>query len=172
MARESVTDILRYLARETGFNPAWRCLLGYRFALALVAGIVVVWLGHHWLPPFSASHDFDWKLLAALILWQPVFEEILFRGIIQGQLFKLEQGRRSWLQISSANVGTSVLFVTIHLIMNPTMFSLSVFVPSLVFGYFRDRCNSIYPSILLHCCYNGFVFAGLIVAGRMNLPTF
>jgi len=170
MAKESVTDMLRYLAKDAGFNPAWRCLLEYRFALALVAGIVVVWLGHDWLPPFAGSHVFSWKLLVALVVWQPVFEEILFRGIIQGQLLKHDRGRRCWRQISSANVITSMLFVGIHLIMNPTLVSLTVFIPSLVFGYFRDRCDSLYPSMLLHCGYNAFVFAGLIVADNMELP--
>ena len=171
MTKASISDVLRDLAEEAGFKPAWRCMLDYRFALAFVAGIVVVWLGHAWLPPFSGRHAFDWPLLLALILWQPVFEEILFRGIIQGQLLRNYRVRRSWLQISSANVITSMLFVGIHLIMNPTLFSLTVFIPSLVFGYFRDRCDSIYPSMLLHCAYNAFVVTGLIIAGNMILPS-
>jgi membrane protease YdiL (CAAX protease family) len=169
MVNESVSGMLRYLADEAGFRSAWRCFLDIRFALALLAGLLVVWAGHDLLPPFAARHDFDWKLLIALIIWQPLFEEILFRGLIQRQLAKRDWGRRSWMQISSANGVTSLLFVGIHLINNPALFSLTLFVPSLVFGYFRDRCNSVYPSILLHCSYNAFVFAGLIIAGNMRL---
>jgi hypothetical protein len=171
MTQGSISDVLRDLAEEAGFKPAWRCLLDIRFALAFAAGIVVVWLGHDWLAPFRNSHAFDWTLILALIIWQPVFEEILFRGIVQGQLVKHDWGRRYYLQISSANVVTSMLFVGTHLIMTPSPFSLAVFIPSLVFGYFRDRCDSIYPSILLHCAYNAFVFAGLIIAGNMVLPS-
>ena len=171
MAQESVPGMLRFLADEAGFRPAWRCFLDIRFVLALLAGIVVVWAGRDWLPPFSTRHDFDWKLLIALIIWQPLFEETLFRGLIQGQLAKRTWGQRCWLQISSANAVTSLLFAGIHLIYSSALFSLTVFIPSLVFGYFRDRCNSVYPSILLHCAYNAFVFAGLIIAGNMELPS-
>ena len=35
---------------------------------------------------------------------------------------------------------------------------MSVFVPSLIFGYFRDRYRNIVPAVLLHVFYNtGFV---------------
>jgi len=170
MVNDSLSDTLRYFADEVGFRPARRCLLDYPFVLAFVAGIVVVSVGHNWLPPFTTRHAFDWTLILALIAWQPLFEEILFRGLIQGQLTKRDWARRSRLQISSANAVTSLLFVGIHMIGNATLFSLTVFIPSLVFGYFRDRCNSIYPSIVLHCAYNAFVFAGLIIAGNMELP--
>jgi len=171
MAKNSISEMLHHIAKEVGFRPARQCYIEARFTLAFLAGILVVWLGHGWLPPFSSSHEFDWKLLLALIVWQPVFEEMLFRGIIQGQLSKRVWGQRSWLQISSANGVTSLMFAGFHLIYQPAFFSLTVFVPSLVFGYFRDRCDSIYPSILLHCAYNAFVFAGLIIAGNMDLPT-
>ena len=158
---------LRYLANEIGLRPAWRCLLDYRFLLALIAGILVVWLGQRWLPSFASPRSFDWLLLFSLVFWQPLFEEILFRGLIQGQLIKREWGRRSWLQISTANVVTSALFVGLHLFMNPPLAALLVFIPSLVYGYFRDHCESIVPSIVLHCAYNAFVIVGLVVAGSV-----
>lgn len=160
-------DTLRYLANEIGFRPAYRCLLDYRFVLALFAGIVVVWAGHDWLPPFSSQYAFDWRLILSLIVWQPLVEEILFRGLIQGQLIKREWGQRSWLQISGANIVTSALFVVAHMFMNPPLFALTVFIPSLLYGYFREYCNSIYPPVLLHGAYNAFVIVGLIIAGNM-----
>ncbi|MBT8127827.1 MAG: CPBP family intramembrane metalloprotease, partial [Gammaproteobacteria bacterium] len=76
--------------------------------------------------------------------------------------------QRSWLQISGANIVTSVLFVIAHMYMNPPLFALTVFIPSLLYGYFREYCNSVYPSIVLHAAYNGFVIAGLIIAGNMS----
>ncbi len=160
-------DTLRYLANEIGFRPAGRCLLDYRFVLALIAGVCVVVVGHHWLPPFSSQYAFDWRLILSLIVWQPVFEEILFRGLIQGQLLRRSWGQRAWLHISGANVTTSLLFVAAHMVMNPPLFALTVLVPSLLYGYFREHCNSVYPSIVLHAAYNGFVIAGLIIAGNM-----
>ena len=160
-------NTLRYLAKEIGLRPAGRCLLDYRFVVALVAGIVVVLAGHRWLPPFSSQYAFDWRLIVSLIVWQPLFEELLFRGLIQGQLIKRAWGQRAWLHISAANVTTSMLFVVAHMFMNPPLFALTVFVPSLLYGFFREYCNSVYPSVLLHGAYNGFVIAGLVIAGNM-----
>jgi membrane protease YdiL (CAAX protease family) len=164
------TDTLRYLANEIGFRPAGRCFLDVRFLLALIAGVFVVWIGHNWLPPFSSRYAFDWLLILSLVVWQPLFEEILFRGLIQGQLIKRAWGQRTWLHISAANVITSLLFVVAHMVMNPPLFALTVFVPSLLYGYFREHCNSVYPSIELHGAYNAFVIVGLLIAGNMGWP--
>jgi membrane protease YdiL (CAAX protease family) len=56
------------------------------------------------------------------------------------------------------------------LINSSPLFALSVIAPSLVFGYFRDYCNSVYPSIIIHSAYNAMVFAGLILYGNMSFP--
>ena len=100
----------------------------------------------------------------------PIIEEILFRGILQGQLRKTTWGSRSWLNISAANGVTSILFAGIHMINNSPIFALTVFAPSLLFGYFRDRCNSVYPPILLHSAFNALVIDGLFIHGNMIMP--
>lgn len=158
------------LLHEVGLKHKPQCYRNNHFLLAMLAGALFLLLFHDFMPPFSTSFKFSWTLFLSLVIWQPLIEEVLFRGLIQGQLAKGDWGRRCWLHISSANAVTSLLFVGIHMIGNPTLFSLTVFIPSLVFGYFRDHCDSIYPSILLHCAYNAFVFVGLIIAGNMNLP--
>ena len=65
---------------------------------------------------------------------------------------------------------TSVLFVVMHMINSTPLFALTVFVPSLVFGYFRDYCNSVYPCIILHSAYNAMVFVGLVLNRNMEFP--
>ena len=167
MALESVRNTLKSVLSEAGFNPAGRCYLNYRFALAMLAGIVVVWVMHGWVKPYPASVEYSWIQLLSLIIWQPFIEEVLFRGIIQGQISKQDWGKRSWLSISSANAITSVFFVIVHMIKSTPAFALTVLVPSLVFGYFRDYCNSVYPSIVIHSSYNAMVFVGLILHGNM-----
>ena len=171
MAKETYRDLLAYLFREAGFRPTRQCYLNYRFMLAMLAGIVVVWVMHRWVQPYPSEVEFTWAQLLSLIIWQPLVEEVLFRGIIQGQFSKREWGRRSWLSISGANVAASVLFAAIHLINSSPLFAFSVIAPSLVFGYFRDYCNSVYPSIIIHCTYNAMVFAGLILNGNMDFPS-
>ena len=158
------------LLHEAGLKQSPRCFSDYRFLLALLAGIVVLWAIHDMLPPFSSSHELHWQLWISVVVWYPVLEEILFRGIVQGQLFKTAWGQRSWLQVSAANAVTSLLFVGFHMIQNPPLFAITVFVPSLLFGYFRDSCSSIYPSILLHGAFNALVIDGLLIHGNLTLP--
>ncbi len=47
----------------------------------------------------------------------------------------------------------------------------SVLIPSLVFGYFRDYCNSVFLCIIHHSAYNKMAFAGLILNGNMNFSS-
>ena len=155
---------------EAGLMQAPRCYSNYKLITVLLAAIIILWLVHDMLPPFTSSVEFHWKLFVSLVIWQPVVEELLFRGILQGQLIKTGWGRRSWLKISAANLVTSILFVGFHLFNNPPLFSLTVIVPSLLFGYFRDSCNSVYPSILLHSAFNALVIEGLFIHGNMNFP--
>jgi membrane protease YdiL (CAAX protease family) len=162
--KRSFVNALMY---EAGLLQAPRCYSNYRFITVLLAAIIALWLGHDHLPPFTSSIDFHWKLWVSLVIWQPVVEEILFRGIIQGQLLKPAWGQRSWMKISAANFLTSILFVGFHMVNNPPLFSITVIVPSLLLGYFRDSCSSVYPSILMHSAFNALVIEGLLIHGNM-----
>ena len=97
------------------------------------------------------------KLLVyiSMLLWFPLIEELAFRGLIQGRLSLSTTGKRAWLGISLANLGGSSAFVVWHLLYQPTLFVLTLMVPSLVFGFFRDRYNSLLPGLILHVVYNG-----------------
>lgn len=94
--------------------------------------------------------------IAMLLLWQPLIEEILFRGFIQGALEQTRFGDRQVAGITVANVFTSLLFATAHLVHQSPIWAMLVFFPSLVFGYFRTRHEGIAAPILLHVAYNGF----------------
>lgn len=160
-----------HLLDEVGLKHAPQCFSNFRFILAILSGIVFLLVFHDFMPPFSSSVGSHWKIWVSLVIWQPLVEEILFRGILQGQLGKTSWGQRSWLHISLANVVTTILFITIHMVHSPPLFAIAVIVPSLIFGYFRDYCNSVYPSILLHSVFNAFVIEGLFIHGNIvKLP--
>lgn len=88
----------------------------------------------------------------------PVLEEIVFRGGVQGWLSGYEFNRSALFGFSSANWLTSLLFVAAHLFAHSPLWALSVLLPSLLFGFFRDAYRSILPGIALHVFYNAGFF--------------
>ncbi|MFK8079962.1 MAG: JDVT-CTERM system glutamic-type intramembrane protease [Granulosicoccus sp.] len=100
-----------------------------------------------------------WETLLWVALLYPVLEEIVFRGGLQTALFSRAVLRRSLMEISLANIVTSVIFAAMHTINQPPLWAALVFFPSLVFGWARDRYLGIQASIVLHIVYNaGFVW--------------
>lgn len=95
-------------------------------------------------------------LLPALVY--PVLEELVFRGLLQRALWSRSWGRKATLGISLANVETSLVFTLLHFIYHPLLWAASVFAPSLVFGYFRDRYQRVLPAVVLHVFYNAGFF--------------
>lgn len=117
---------------------------------------------------FAPATDPAWPLnrprdLLFLGLVYPLIEELLFRGLLQGGLREREGLRRCRLGVSGANLITSGVFTGLHFLAHPPLAAAAVFVPSLVFGYFRDRHGSLCTPIVLHMYYNiGYfwIFAG------------
>lgn len=130
------------------------------FLLLLALG-PMVWLA---IMRFSAVQPLPWHAIWSLdflsvALWQPLFEELLFRGAIQGQVLQSIWGQKTWLGLSMANLIVSLLFVLAHLASHSLSWSLLIFVPSLGFGFARDRFGSVYSPIALHTFYNtGYFF--------------
>lgn len=137
-------------------RPSGACVgRDYRFWIALGAALPVwaaLCLG------LRPAFDFAWParapwLFVQLALLYPVLEEIVFRGFVQGvaqrRLRNIFRG-----PISLANVVTSVLFTALHFLYHPPLWAIAVFIPSLVFGYFKDRYGSLLPPMVLHVYYN------------------
>jgi len=92
------------------------------------------------------------------VLIFPILEELVFRGFVQTELMRRNTWTSTVFGISYANILTSVLFCTAHVFQNSLEASLAVFIPSLIFGYFRDRYQHVYASIALHIFYNAGFF--------------
>ncbi|MEY3002781.1 MAG: hypothetical protein RLZZ428_1156 [Pseudomonadota bacterium] len=127
----------------------------YAIALALgpIFGIVFGWF----IP--TREIDFMWFMdepttFFMVIVFYPVVEELAFRGVIQ-EFFTQKTNVTSKIPfVSFANLMTSLLFVVFHLFHHPLIWALSVFFPSLLFGYFKEKFGHILPSIVLHIVYN------------------
>jgi uncharacterized protein len=95
---------------------------------------------------------------------QPVLEEVLFRGLIQGLCLQSAWGAQRTAGLSYANLLTSSLFALAHLAAHPVGWAMAVIAPSLLFGWWRERSRSVVPPILLHSFYNVGYF--LVTGGR------
>jgi len=108
--------------------------------------------------------DWDWPLRSPILflmpaLVYPVLEELAFRGWLQSTLHQSPWARLHWRDITIANVLTSIAFASSHLVWHSSFWATMVFVPGLIFGYFRDRYQKILPCIALHIFYNcGFLW--------------
>lgn len=123
--------------------------------MVLLLGMAGSWLAAQLLGVGAEANVIEhWRLLAWLVLLYPVLEEWLFRGLLQPLLLKSAIGRSSLYGITFANVAASVLFTAFHFISHTPVWAVSVLFPSLLFGWFRDRHQSILPAIVLHCGYN------------------
>jgi membrane protease YdiL (CAAX protease family) len=147
-------------------TKAKRLIRDRQFGAAFIAA-PIFWIAL-WF--YQAPHpEWGWPLIAPaqfllLVVGYPVLEELVFRGALQGWLRSRSWGMKKWRRVTVANVITSVVFALTHLIVNPVYLSVAVFIPSLIFGYFRDRYDQLHASIALHIFYNAgyiWIFASI-----------
>lgn len=81
-------------------------------------------------------------------------EELAFRGVIQEYIASKTKQYPLFFHLSVANVVTSVLFVLMHFVHHTPLWAMLVFIPSLVFGYFKEQYGHVGASIFLHMFYN------------------
>jgi uncharacterized protein len=143
----------------TRLMPPWQLARDGQFLIALAAApatlLLMTWL---W-PAWSAGIRPGLPTVLWMVLWQPLLEELLFRGAIQGRLETMPWGRRRLVGLSVANGVTTILFALAHLVYHVPLWAAGVIAPSLVFGHFRERYGRVYPAILLHAFYNGCYLA-------------
>ncbi|MBA1147102.1 JDVT-CTERM system CAAX-type protease [Ectothiorhodospiraceae bacterium WFHF3C12] len=104
-----------------------------------------------------------WLLLGAGLV-QPALEELLFRGVIQGQLLDKPRLARRRLGVSGANALATVAFALLHLIHRPPLTAALVVVPSLIYGHSRERYGGVAVPFLQHAVHNIALFLGFALA--------
>ena len=115
------------------------------------------------LPLLVAVQPLPWQRILSsafllAVVWQPIVEELLFRGCLQGFLSLREWGQRTLAGISLANLLTSLVFTGAHLATHSLLWASLTLFPSLLFGVLRDRSGSVFPPIALHIMYNAGYF--------------
>lgn len=128
------------------------------FILAILLAAICLWL---FIQIVGKPNTSTWSLsgIALSIFIYPILEEIVFRGQLQAFLLRYKV---RFLGLSLANLITSVVFSALHLLYQAPLWAIAIFVPSLIFGFFYDRYQSVIPSILLHIYYNAIFFLMLL----------
>lgn len=93
------------------------------------------------------------------VLLQPVLEEAVFRGILQGELLQSSWGRSRVLGLSAANIVCSLAFAALHFLHHPPLWALGVLAPSLILGGLRERHGTLASPIAMHVLFNLAFFA-------------
>lgn len=120
--------------------------------------MVLAWLQGK--PADPARWHLDLRIFLLYVAVHPLLEEIAFRGLIQETLLRRLPYRFG--PLSAANLITSLLFAATHFGTRESWLAAAIFVPSLVFGYFRERHDSLASPIVLHAFYNA---AALLLVG-------
>jgi len=158
---------LTAVARDLGLDRAPRPFDDPAFlalAVAGLAGCIALWalLG---IDPTGSRLAGSMAWLGALAL-QPIVEETLFRGLLQGALLRTAFGRRRAVGVSVANAITSAAFVGVHLVHHTPGWALATGPASLALGWLRERRRSTWSAILLHGVFNAEFFATAAIFAR------
>jgi len=116
------------------------------------------WL--HISSPADLTFSADWLMLLLYHLLCVAFpEEVFYRGYMQSRLNQIFPKK---IRFFGAPIGFSLLFTTLlfalgHFMVLGAWNSLATFFPGLVFGWLRERTDSILASTLFHALCNGTI---------------
>lgn len=158
------------LTQECGLQrpgPGWWAWLWDPHGMLALLAAVPIWLALALWVGQAMHHPAGVLAWFSFIVIQPVLEELVFRGILQGQALRLSSRHGQALRLGPftlANVLVTMGFVALHLRAQPLAWALAVAGPSLVLGHLRERMASVWPAMLVHAYYNaGFGLAALLV---------
>jgi uncharacterized protein len=131
------------------------------FGLLLYGVILTLLLPSKYIEDSNQSyHTYSFLTIFSFMFLGALFEEILFRGIIQNLLFELTEYQ--W----AANILTTILFLGIHTqyFKKPLML-INITVPSLIFGWIYFETSNILVPFFVHLLMN----LGMTLLFKYNL---
>lgn len=159
--RASAAALRRECGLVTPPTGSWRWLADGHVVASLAAAVPVwIVLGMTMGSRMQVAHT--WGAWMSLVLVQPIAEELVFRGVLQGQVLRLGGARKAG-PLTWANLATTAGFVSLHLVSQPPAWALSTVAPSLLLGHLRERFGSVLPALFVHAFFNaGFGLVALI----------
>lgn len=125
-------------------------------------------MGHEILKWLAESPPVPAVVLMAFstVVVAPILEEVIYRGLLQTALLSVFGERRRWTVVVIA----AACFALIHIGIVAWQTLPGLFVLGVVFGYLYERTGSLWPSILTHALFNGFMFLLTMMSAALPQP--
>ena len=154
IVRVKGVDVRQYLALHS---------FSWLTAAAMMAVLVLFMLGSqivtHWLDktpldfvdPLYQSVNSVWLLVVAMVIVAPIYEELVFRGLLWSAISEQFSEPRGAI---TASIVTSIIFAVIHL--QYGLYEITtIMLLAMIFCYARIKSGSVLLPILLHIINNG-----------------
>jgi len=130
----------------------WPVLLALIIFPPFTIGYFKVW----GLPPAFPNVVETAKIFAIQFVWVAIPEEMFFRGYMQTKMYERYPNGLNILgvRVGWAIVITSALFAGGHVVTKPHIARLAIFFPAIIFGWLREKTNSVFPAALFHALCN------------------
>ncbi|WP_350559130.1 type II CAAX endopeptidase family protein [Psychrobacter sp. CAL346-MNA-CIBAN-0220] len=151
-------NVRRYLALTPFSLAVGIGLLGLLLLFMIGSQALTYWLDKtplDFVDPLYQSVSSVWLLVIAMVIIAPIYEELIFRGILWAAIaeqFSSPHSERRGIIVAS--MVTSLIFATIH--MQYGLYEIStIVVLALIFCYARIKSGSLLLPMLLHIINNG-----------------
>ena len=151
-------EVRKYLAIKPFSFATGIAMLGVLLLFMIGSQALTYWLDKApsaFVDPLYQSVSSVWLLVAAIVIVAPLYEELVFRGLLWSAIteqFTQQRSRASGAVIAS--VITSLIFAVIHL--QYGIYEMStITVLALIFCYARVKSGSLLLPIILHIINNG-----------------
>lgn len=151
-------DVTRYLALKPFSWSVAIALVGIWLLFMIGSEALTYWLDKtplDFVDPLYQSVSSVWLLIVAMVIIAPLYEELIFRGLLWSAIaeqFSGQQGAARGTMVAS--VVTSLIFALIHL--QYGIYEIStIIVLALIFCYARIKSGSLLLPMLLHILNNG-----------------
>lgn len=150
----STSESLQYLGFRGFAISELNRALGLLAIFFVINEIMTSYLGRNsteFVDPLFATMDAKWPLIVVIVLLAPLYEELVFRGLMWQAIAEQFEPKTGMIV---ASVISSVIFALIHL--QYELYEMSaIVVLALIFCYARARSGSLYLPIILHIINNG-----------------
>ncbi|WP_259365030.1 CPBP family intramembrane glutamic endopeptidase [Psychrobacter sp. GP33] len=155
-------DIRHYLALTPFSWVTAGAMIGILVIFMLGSQVLTNWMDRtplDFVDPLYQSVDSVWLLVIAMVIVAPIYEELVFRGLLWSAISEQFSTPRGAV---IASIVTSIIFAVIHL--QYGLYEITtIMLLALIFCYARIKSGSVLLPILLHIINNGVAMGQYLI---------